>query len=96
MSAEADAPVPEPTYFADPAIDRLMGFTYALAAEVWVLRDKLSRLEQLLEKSGALAPGALERYEPDAAQRAASAEDRRAFVASLMQNLMGTQISKGG
>ena len=96
MSADRDEPMSEPAYFADPAIDRLMGFVYALSAEVWVLRDKVGRLEKVLEKSGVLVPGALETHVPDAAERAASTEDRRAFVAALMQNLEGLQISKGG
>lgn len=96
MSADRDDPLPEPAYFADPAIDRLMGFVYALSAEVWVLRDKLGRLETVLERSGVLAPEALEQYVPDAAERAANTEDRRAFVAALMQNLEGVQISRGG
>ena len=93
---DAEAPVPEPTYFADPALDRVMGFTYALAAEVWVLRDRLARLESLLAASGTVPAGALEAHVPDATERAAAADDRRRFVESLMQNLMGVQISRGG
>ena len=38
-------PSPEQTFFEDPAIDRLMGVTMALAAEVYVLRERLRALE---------------------------------------------------
>ena len=41
---DANAP-PEQTFFEDPAIDRLMGVTMALAAEVYILRERLRALE---------------------------------------------------
>ncbi len=34
----------EQTFFADPALDRIMGITMALAAEVFVLRSQVRRL----------------------------------------------------
>ena len=37
--------LPEQTFFQDPAIDRLMAVTMALAAEVYVLRERLRLLE---------------------------------------------------
>jgi hypothetical protein len=36
--------VPEQTFFADPALDRIMAVTMALAAEVFVLRSQVRRL----------------------------------------------------
>jgi hypothetical protein len=61
MGAEHDTgPRAEQTFFEDPAIDRVLGVTMALASEV-----------------------------------AASAADREAFVAHLMGNLLGQQVSKG-
>lgn len=36
---------PEQTFFQDPVLDRLMGVTMALAAEVHVLRERVSELE---------------------------------------------------
>ena len=35
---------PEPSFFADPALDRVMAITMALAAEVFVLRQQVQRL----------------------------------------------------
>ena len=86
---------PEQTFFADAALDRMMGCLFALCAEVSVLRDRVQRLESVLEQQGTLAPDALER-EPDAREYAARAEDRRRFVAALMDPLLGRQVSKGG
>jgi hypothetical protein len=91
----ADDPLPEQTFFADPAIDRVLGVAMTLAAEVWVLRDRLRALEALLTASGQLAPGALDAYAPSAEETAAIAQDRDSFVTALMENLLGRQVSKG-
>jgi len=39
------SPRPEQTFFADPAIDRLLGVTMALAAEVYILRERVRELD---------------------------------------------------
>jgi len=90
-----DEPLPEQTFFADPAIDRVLGVAMTLAAEVWVLRDRVRALEALLTARGQLEPGALDGYVPTADEEAATAKDREAFVAALMENLLGRQVSKG-
>jgi hypothetical protein len=82
---------PEQVFFDDPAIDRLAGVVYALAAETWVLRDKVARLEAALAAKGVLAPDALE----TAPEPEGIAEARKAFVAALMEPLMGRQKSNG-
>ena len=87
-------PQAEQTFFEDEALDRAFGVVMALATEVYVLRDRVQAMERLLTESGALEEGALD-AEPDAAQIAASTADQEAFVAHLMQNLLGTQASKG-
>jgi len=95
MSAERDAgPRAEQTFFEDPAIDRVMGVVMALASEVYVLRDRVRALEAQLAESGTIDPDAL-RAEPGPEEIAASAADRDAFVAHLMGNLLGQQVSKG-
>ncbi len=48
----------EQQFFKDPAIDRLMGMVMALAAEVYILRDRTRALEEILENNGLLAVGA--------------------------------------
>lgn len=90
-----EEPLPEQTFFVDPAIDRVLGVAMTLAAEVWVLRDRLRALEALLAARGHLEPGALDAYAPTAEEAAAIAKDRDAFVAALMENLLGRQVSKG-
>lgn len=83
--------IPEQTFFPDPAIDRAFGVVMALAQEVWVLRDRVAAMEAQLADRGALDVAKLNE-EPRADERAA---ERDAFVAHLMQNLLGEQQSKG-
>lgn len=85
---------PEQTWFADPAIDRTLGVVMALATEVYVLRDRMHALESQLAQRGALDIAQLS-AEPSAEEAAARAADRDAFVAHLMDNLMGVQAAKG-
>ena len=95
MVADRDTgPRAEQTFFEDPAIDRVLGLTMALASEVYVLRDRLRALEAHLAETGVVAPEALD-AEPGPDEIARNAADRDAFVAHLMGNLLGEQASKG-
>jgi hypothetical protein len=87
-------PQAEQTFFEDEALDRAFGVVMTLASEVYVLRDRVHALERLLTDNGVIAEGALD-AEPDAAAIAERGADRNAFVAHLMQNLLGTQVSRG-
>lgn len=94
-AADAETPRPEQTFFDDPALDRAAGMIMTLAAEVWVLRDRLAAMQRLLEDRGALQPGALDAYAPDEATAAALDADRRDFVRHLMDNVLAQQKSRG-
>ena len=83
--------IPEQTFFPDPALDRAFGVVMALAQEVWVLRDRVAAMEAQLARHGVLDIKKLEE-EPRGDPRAA---ERDAFVAHLLQNLLGEQQSKG-
>jgi hypothetical protein len=89
-----DEPRPEQTFFSDPALDRAFGVVMALATEVYVLRDRLAALEAQLAARGLLDRAALD-AEPSPEELAARAADRDAFVAHLMQHLLGQQVSSG-
>jgi hypothetical protein len=83
--------IPEQTFFPDPALDRAFGVVMALASEVWVLKDRVAGLEAQLAERGFIDRGALSREPSEDAVR----EEREAFVAHLMQNLLGVQQAKG-
>ena len=84
---------PEQTFFADPALDRAIGVIMALATEVYVLRDRLRALEAELTARGLVPKDALG-AEPPPDALAASAADRAAFVAHLLEPLLGEAAAK--
>lgn len=85
---------PEQTFFPDPALDRAFAVVMALAAELWVVKDRMRALETRLAEKGVLDLAELDR-EPEAAEAAALAAERDAFTAHLMEPLLGRQQSKG-
>ena len=42
--------MPDLTFFPDPNVDRVLGVVMKLAAEVYMLRDRLSTVERVLER----------------------------------------------
>lgn len=84
----------EQVFFKDPAMDRLMGVTMALATEVYVLRDRLRALEAHLAQHGVVDLQSLnQEVAPDAL--APHQADRDAFVAHLLSPLLGQENSLG-
>jgi hypothetical protein len=85
---------PEQTFFTNPELDGAFGVIMALATEVYVLKDRMRALEAQLASRGLVDLAELA-SEPDATQLAASAAERDAFVAHLLQNLLGRQQARG-
>lgn len=54
-----------PEYFADPAIDKVLSITMALAGETAVMRDRLDTIERLLEAGQPVSRAAVDAYVPD-------------------------------
>src|SRR5262245_576822 len=86
-----DAPLPEQTFFTDPVVDRLMGVIMALAAEVYMLRSRVRRLERAQAPDG--SPGDADALSPEEAQ--AERRDAAAFAAHLLEPLIGEQQARG-
>jgi len=87
MSAQVpDPPRPEQTFFDDPVLDRLMGATIALAAEVYMLRSRLRVIERTLASEG---------REPPAIDEDAERRDAMAFVMHVLAPTLGEQQSRG-
>jgi hypothetical protein len=76
--------VPDLTFFRDPAVDRVLGVVMELAAEVYVLRDRIHTLEQVLERNGVLRLADVESFEPSAAEREKRLAERDALVARIL------------
>jgi hypothetical protein len=76
--------VPDLTFFPDPNVDRVLGVVMELAAEVFVLRDRLRTMERLLERAGTIALADLDAYEPSADERAQRLAERDALIARIL------------
>lgn len=59
-----------PQYFEDPAIDKVLSITLALAGETAILRDRLDTIERLIESGETLTRAAIDAYVPNEAVRA--------------------------
>jgi hypothetical protein len=67
-----------PTFFPDPAVDRLWWVTLALLGEVSLLRDRLDAHERLAARHGLYTPADVDGFEPtvdEARSRAAVREE---------------------
>jgi hypothetical protein len=99
MTMNADAglhlPEPEQVFFNDPALDRAFAVIMTLAAELYVVKDRLRAMEVLLNQRKLLEEGALDGYVPDAAEASRLAGEGAAYVAELMKCVRGEQASKG-
>lgn len=84
----------EQIFFDDPAMDALLGIVMALAAEHYVLRDRVRALEEQLGEAGQIDPSALSTT-PAPEERVSAQEDASAFVADLLRPILGIQESLG-
>ena len=73
-----------PQYFEDPAIDKVLSITMALAGEVAVLRDRADATERLLEAGQPVTREALDNYVPDPKVR----EERDAWREVYLGNIL--------
>jgi hypothetical protein len=87
VSLPLDAAGKRPTFFPEPGVDELLSMVLELAAELWVVRERLYRAEAVAE---AKAPGfsALVESAPlTPEQEAQLAGMREAFTRGLFRSL---------
>ena len=76
-----------PTYFSDPAVDKLLSMTMALAGEVSVLRDRLDTIEHMLERGEKVSRAAVDAFTPDADLRTFRDARRDQFLSIILKSL---------
>lgn len=54
-----------PYFFNDPAVERVLNITMAIAMEHAVTRERLDTIERLLASKGILSQSEIDAYEPD-------------------------------
>ena len=76
--------MPDLTFFRDPAVDRVLGVVMELAAEVYVLRDRVHTLEEVLARSGQLHLADLASFTPTPEEQAHRLAERDALIARIL------------
>ena len=78
-----------PYFFDDPAIDKVLAMTMAIAGELAVTRERLDTVERILAERGLLSAAEIDAWRPDEAaklERAALRQDYIARVLMILQN----------
>jgi hypothetical protein len=78
---------PRPEYFEDPAIDKVLSMTLALAGEVAVMRDRIDTLERLLAKGEKVSPEIIDAYQPSIEAKQARDAWREQFLDIVMRRV---------
>ena len=76
-----------PRYFEDPAIDKVLSITMALAGEVAVLRDRVDTIERLGEAGQPISRAAIDAYQPDEQVRADRDAWRESFLSVVLRTV---------
>ncbi len=84
----------EQQFFPDPSIDRLMGVVFNLAAELQVMRERVSVLEHLLEQRGVVRRDEIDGFNGSPAVEQSIAEDRREYVKHVLEPVLGVAASR--
>lgn len=71
------------SFFAEPALDRLVAAFLDLASETWVLAERVATLEDMMVQNGT-PRAAIEFHEPDAASTERRERARDAFVGRIL------------
>jgi hypothetical protein len=68
LAGASAKPAGKRPYFMDPAVERVLAITMAVAQELAVARERIDTLERLLERQGVLARAAIEDFTPTPAE----------------------------
>jgi hypothetical protein len=73
-----------PYFLDDPAVERVLNISMAVAAEVAVLHERMDTIERLLEAKGVLTKKEIEEYVPDDQ----AAEERQTWHARFTARIL--------
>ena len=85
ISLQKKARGERPRYFDDPAIDKTLSITLALAGEVAVLRDRIDSIERLMEGGTPVSRAAIDSFVPDATVRAERDAWRERYLDTVLR-----------
>lgn len=76
-----------PYFFADPAVDKVVAITMALAGELSVTRERLDTVERILGSKGLLSTAEIDDWRPDESAKQERAEMRQDYLARVLMIL---------
>jgi len=76
-----------PTYFQDPAMDRMLARLLETAEEVCVLRDRLDTLHRLAASDQPFDPAAIDAFEVNEEEAARRLARHKAYFEDLLREL---------
>jgi hypothetical protein len=76
-----------PYFFADPAVDKLLAITMALAGELSVTRERLDTVERILGSKSLLSAAEIDAWRPDDAAKQERAKLRHNYIARVLMIL---------
>ena len=77
------------TILRDADIDGVGQAVLSLTRELWVLKDRMFVLEDILEKNGINVSEAIETYQPDADMESKLASEGAALVKRVLDSMAG-------
>jgi len=76
-----------PAFFDQDGMDQLLSMVLELAAELWVVRERVFVVEAVLQTKGVAVSEAIEAFVPTAEQQATLAAMRADMTAQLFRSL---------
>lgn len=76
-----------PTFFPDPAVDRLWWVMLAMLGEVSTLRDRLDAHERLAARHGLYGAADVDAFEPTPEEAQARAAEREALIERTLRSI---------
>jgi hypothetical protein len=74
-----------PYFFEDPAVERVLAITMAVAQELAVTRERLDTVERLLERGGKFTRADIDVYTPTPEEASERAEWQRMYIARVLR-----------
>jgi hypothetical protein len=88
LRADPEGKGPRPYFFADPAVERVLGVALALAEELAVTRQRLDTLERDLVARGIVPAGAVEAHAHSADAEAERQRWQQDYLARVLRALL--------
>jgi hypothetical protein len=87
LNSTAKAKGRRPYFFKDPAIDKLLAMTMAIAGELAVSRERQDTVERILSEKGLLSAAEIDAWRPDETAKQERAALRQEYISRVLMIL---------